>query len=142
MKKRILIPTMVVTHLLCLVLGYGFGANRTVAVEEPVETTVPAKATTEAVAEPTAIPEITEVTIPTEGITLPAEATEETVEGNKTQDVPKYTPAATTPSATQPPATEPPVSEPSSSEIQPEIPAESIPSNNSGELGNDDMPLV
>ena len=130
MKKRVLIPILVVTHLLCLAFGYGIGASRTAAVEE-------------ATAEPTTIPETTEATVPIEETTIPTEETEKATEETAAQNVPVYTPVATIPPATQPPATEPPATNPPATdppETQPptsQPPAQGGNQNISGETPED-----
>lgn len=113
MNRRILVVLLIISHGLCIALGFRLGGNcskidsipeATALTKEIVETTD----STDAIA-------TSEEVIPTEGSLADTEAQEETTTGTEVtevQDVPVYIPSDTTPSVTQPPVAEPPVINP------------------------------
>lgn len=130
MKK--IIPVLILTHLLCILLGFCLGTNL-VAQKTIPEATITTETEIPETEEYTFLIETTEQTIPTEETIAATEAPEEATEAAKAQYVPVYTPVATTPPATQPPATEPPSTHPPAT--QP--PAQGGNQNISGETPED-----
>ena len=109
MKK--IIPILILTHLLCILLGFWLGVNLAEQNAVP-EATIPTVAEIQETEEVTSPVETTEQTLPTEETTVATEEPEETTEATEAQDDPVYIPVVTTPPATQPPATEPPSTQP------------------------------
>lgn len=139
MKKSIVIPILIVTHLMCLALGYEIGASQRACIEESASTSAPTENGTEGIVEQTVALETTEVTVPTEEFTIPTEVAEETTEATESQEAPAYTPVATTPPATQPAATNPPTTEPPATQSPPpQPPATEAPGSGSGTVLPDD----
>lgn len=104
MKKTI--PILILTHLLCLLLGFWLGSNLAEQKVVP-EPTIPTETEIQKTEEATSPVETTEQTLPAEETTVATEEPEEVTETTEVQDIPVYTPVATTPPLTQPPVTEP-----------------------------------
>ena len=135
MNKKTIAILLIISHLLCILLGYCIAKIQPVKEAElPAEESTTEEVTTEATETPTteATEEVTEA-LATEESTEAAEETEETQK--PTETVPVYTqPPATNPPATQPPATEPPATQPPATET----PATQPPvTENNGGIGGD-----
>lgn len=114
MKK--MIPVLIVTHIMCVLLGYWLGVNFAGQKDAP-EVTIPTDSKTVETMETTIPTETIAQTVPTGEPTVTTEAPEETTtatEGTEAEEIPVYTPSVTTPPSTQPPATNPPATQPPS----------------------------
>lgn len=139
MNKKVLAVVLILTHLLCIVLGYCIAAMHFASAASAGSTTdVTETGTLESMTQK--IPDETEIkeyTIATEETPISTEATEESIEvteATETEDNPVYTPPVTAPPATQPPTTEPPATQPPAVETPP---AEQAPSyDSSNDLGD------
>lgn len=100
MNKRTWILILVISHILCLILGYSIAMIQLRSAEQESPEAIVESNATEAPSEP-------------EEIDIPAVATEETESPKKTADTTDATtPVETAPAATQPPVTEPPATTP------------------------------
>lgn len=106
MKKRKIL-LLIISHLLCLILGFWVGKIQ--AEPESIPKTINSTETTVGVAIETETLETAEQTVPNEETTV---ATEDLKEATEAQDVPIYTPVTATPPATQLPDTDSPATEP------------------------------
>ena len=142
MSKNVLAVILILTHLLCIVLGYCIAAMFFASVESAESTTDVTEtgtleSMTQTISDKT---EIKEYTIATEETLIFTEATEESTgatevtEATEAERIPVYTPSGTTPPATQPPATEPSVTQPPVTEP----PATQPPSAQPPEQGSND----
>ena len=111
MKRHTIISLLIVTHLLCMMLGCIIGMRLSTPNAKYETETIPTEVTVEESTEHTTVPEATEHI---EETTSPTEIIVETTEATETQDIPVYTPEVTAPPATesQPPATQPAATEP------------------------------